>query len=113
MSPRVYILLNAVEGKASQVAQMLQGKAGVRMVDVLEGSPDIIMVLQARSRQRLAEFTNQALSAVESMTEDLRVLPVRNSFDSKPTSKELKGERRKVRLNSASRKCIALTAKGW
>ena len=95
MSPRVYILLNAVEGKASQVAQTLQGRPGVRMVDVLEGSPDVIMVLQARNRQQVAEFTNQALSSVESMTEDLQVLPVRNSSDAEPTSKELKGESRK------------------
>jgi hypothetical protein len=91
----VYILLNAVEGKASQVAQMLRGRAGVRMVDVLEGLPNVIMVLQARSRQQLAEFTNQALSSVESLTEDVQVLPVRNSSDTKPTSKELKGGEQK------------------
>ena len=96
MSPRVYILVNAVEGKASQVAQMLQGRTGVRTVDVLEGSPNVIIVLQARSRKQLAEFTNQTLSSVESMTEDLQVLPVRNNSDTKPTSKELKGESRKA-----------------
>jgi hypothetical protein len=76
---------------------MLQGRAGVRAVDVLEGSPNVIMVLQTRNRRQLAEFTNQALSSVESMTEDLQVLPVRNSSDIKPTSKELKGESRKAR----------------
>jgi hypothetical protein len=69
------------------MAQTLRGKAGVQMIDVLEGSPNVIMVLQARSRQQLAEFTNQALLSVEPMTENLQVLPVQNSSDPKPTSK--------------------------
>ena len=51
---------------------------GVKMVDLLEGPPDVIVMLQARSRLELAELTNQALVSVESMTEDLKVLPVQN-----------------------------------
>ena len=55
------MLIDAVEGKAGQIAQMLRGQPGVKMVDLLEGPPDVIMMLQARSRQKLVELTNQAL----------------------------------------------------
>ena len=55
------MLIDAVEGKAGQIAQMLRGQPGVKMVDLLEGPPDVIMMLQARSRQELVELTNQAL----------------------------------------------------
>ena len=78
MSSRVYILLDTVEGKASNVAHILRGRAGVRLVDVLEGSPDIIMMIQAQSRQQLADLTSQALATVESMTEQVGLLPTQN-----------------------------------
>ena len=78
MNERVYVLIDAIEGKAGRVAQMLRGQPGVKMVDVLEGPPDVIVMLQARSRLELAELTNQALVSVESMTEGLKVLPVQN-----------------------------------
>ena len=78
MSERVYLLIDATEGKAGQVAQVLRGHPRVNLVDLLEGPPDVIVMLQARSRLELAELTNQALVSVESMTEDLKVLPVQN-----------------------------------
>ena len=78
MNERVYVLIDAIEGKAGQVAQMLRGQPGVKMVDLLEGPPDVIVMLQSRSRQKLAELTNQTLVSVESMTEGLKVLPVQN-----------------------------------
>lgn len=44
MDDRVYTLLELADGKDKQVAQVLQGKPGVVVVDVLEGPPDVIMV---------------------------------------------------------------------
>jgi len=78
VNERVYVLIDAIEGKAGRLAQMLRGQPAVKMVDVLEGPPDVIVMLQARSRLELAELTNQALVSVESMTEGLKVLPVQN-----------------------------------
>jgi len=78
MSARAYVLLDAVEGKAYEVAQTLRNKSGVRTVDVLEGPPSLVMVIQARSRQKPAELTNRALVSVEAVTENLQVLPVQN-----------------------------------
>ena len=76
MSKRVYMLIDAVEGKAGQIAQMLRGQPGVKMVDLLEGPPDVVVMLQAHNRQKLAELTNRALAAVDSMTGGMQVLPV-------------------------------------
>ena len=78
MSERVYLLIDAIEGKGGQVAQTLRGHPGVKMLDLLEGPPDVIVMLQALSRQKLAELTNLALASVDSMTEGMQVLPVQN-----------------------------------
>jgi len=78
MSARAYVLLDAVEGKAHEVAQTLRNKPGVNMVDMLEGPPGLIVVMQARTRQRLAELTNKALASVETMTDNWQLLPVQN-----------------------------------
>ena len=45
MSARVYVLLGVIEGKADQVAGALRDKAGVRMVDMLESPPEVIMAV--------------------------------------------------------------------
>ena len=88
MHDRVYILLHIVDGKAEQVAQVLQGKPGVIIADVLESPPvvmlenppNIIMVIQACERHKLAELTIQALALVESMTEHVCLLPARDGL---------------------------------
>ena len=83
MSPRVYILLDTVEGKAEEVVEILRGTAGVKLVDVLEGRPNVVMVLQARSRRELAELTNRALASVGKVTEGLQLLPSANGCGEK------------------------------
>jgi len=80
VSKRVYVLIDAVEGEADQVAKMLRDRPGVKMVDLLEGPPDVIVMLQSRSRQKLAELTNLVLTLVDSMTEGIQVLPVQNGL---------------------------------
>jgi hypothetical protein len=82
MSDRVYLLLDVVEGKADYVAGKLRHIAGIRIVDVIEGQPDVVAVIEAPERQRLAEITMQVFSSVENMIEDLRLLPVRNGLGS-------------------------------
>ena len=78
MSDRVYLLLNVAEGKADQVAGRLRHLAGVRMVDLIEGQADVIAVVEAPERHELAKLTVQALSSVETVIEDLQLLPARN-----------------------------------
>jgi histidinol dehydrogenase len=78
MGAKVYILLDIMGGPSEQVAQALRRRPGVVMVDALEGPPDVIMVVEASDRQKLAELTIQALASVETMTQGLRLLLTQN-----------------------------------
>ena len=78
MGAKVYIMLDIAGGPSEEVAQALRGKLGVVMADALEGPPDVIMVMEASDRQKLAELTIQALASVETMTQGLRLLPAQN-----------------------------------
>ena len=79
MSAKVYVLLDLVHGDSTHVAQILREKPGVATVDMLEGPPDIIMVIEATERQKAAQYLMNALDSVDGITENLRVLPVRKS----------------------------------
>jgi hypothetical protein len=76
MSARAYVLLNVVQGKVAEIVQTLRDRPGVIVADIIEGPPDIVMVIEARGRRRLANLTIEALSAVENVTGDLQLLPV-------------------------------------
>lgn len=87
MSAKAYVLLNVVHEKQQQVVRALRGKLGVLMVDVVEGPPDVVVVLGARGRQRLAKLTIEALASVEAMTEGLQLLPTRNRLGARGVRK--------------------------
>ena len=78
MSHRVYVLLDIVDGKAEQVVHVLQKISCVLMMDALEGSPDIVVVIEAPEREQLAKWTIDALASVEMLTEQVRLLPTRD-----------------------------------
>jgi len=75
MGNRVYILLDIMDGKAEQAAKVLRESPGVVVVDILEGPPDVIMIIDAGERQQLARLTNQVLASVETMTEHVCLIP--------------------------------------
>ena len=78
MSARAYVLLDIIKGKSSQAVKYLRGKPGVLIADLLDGPPDVILVVEAPERQELADLTNQALASVEKVTEDIRLLPAQD-----------------------------------
>jgi len=78
MSARAYVLLQVAQGKSNLVANVLRRKNGVRVVDVLEGPPDLMVLVEAAERQKLAELTVRALAEVEPLTENLQVLPAQS-----------------------------------
>ena len=82
MSHRVYILLDIADGKSEEVAQSLWIRPGIVKVDLLEGSPNLLVICEATNRQKLAELTVEALAAVEQDTENMHLLPVRSQPDS-------------------------------
>ena len=81
MNAKVYVLLRVKEGKA-----------GVRLLDVLEGPPDVIMMVQAHERRRLAELTVAALASVEDITEDLQLLPTPDGCSASVLTKSLRAK---------------------
>ncbi len=90
MGTRVYILLDIVEGKVEEVAEILRGNPGVKLIDVLEGRPNVVTMLQARSRSQLAELTNRTLALVEQVTEGLQVLPAANKYNTNLQTRQYK-----------------------
>jgi hypothetical protein len=82
VSDRVYVLLDIVDGKSEEVAQSLWGKPGVVKADLLEGSPDLILICEAMNHRKLAKLTVEALAVVEQVTENVCLLPVRSQLDS-------------------------------
>ena len=78
MRPRVYVILDVTAGKAGWVAQTLRRQPGVLLADEIEELPHVVLVLEAPSRQKLAESTIKALSSVESATDDVQLLPTSN-----------------------------------
>jgi hypothetical protein len=76
MNVQAYVLLRLAKGDPALVAQALRHKPGVLMADPLEGPPDVIVVVEAPERQKLADLTVRALSSVETMIENVRLLPI-------------------------------------
>jgi len=79
MSARAYILLDIVDGKSEQVAEVLQHIPGVVISDCLEGRPDVLVLVEASDRPKLAELLMPVLSAIDNVTEGLRLLVSRDS----------------------------------
>ncbi len=84
MSAKVYMLLDVVHADSVQLAQFLQAKPGVAEIDVLEGPPSIIMVVEAPEMLKAGEYLVDILDSVDGMTENLHVLPVRQSVAKSP-----------------------------
>ncbi len=78
MSSGLYLLLETVNGHSEEVAQVIRLNPGVVTVDLVEGKPDVIAVMEAGDRQALAQLLMQVISCVENTTEDVRVLPTRD-----------------------------------
>jgi hypothetical protein len=83
MSAKVYVLLDLAHVDGAQVAQILREKHGVTAVDVIEGPPDLLIVVQAPERQMAAEYLMDILESLDGMTENLHVFPVCESAEKK------------------------------
>ncbi len=80
MVNRAYMLLDIKEGKVEEAIKLLRENTGVVAVDVLEGPPDVMTVLEASGQKQLSELTVQAFASVEPLTEQVCLLPARNKF---------------------------------
>jgi hypothetical protein len=58
---------------------LLSGKPGIVSVNVLEGSPDLLVLLEAPEKQEAAHHLMDLMNSMEGMVEDVRILPVRET----------------------------------
>ena len=78
MSARVYITLDTAGQEPDQVILTLRGKKGVVIADRLEGYPHVLIALEAADRKRLLALTTKTLSYLETVGDDISLLPVRS-----------------------------------
>jgi hypothetical protein len=96
MSARAYIFVNCEDDNVCRVVKILWSKADVERVEVIEGRPDIIVAMQARTRQKLAKSVLQTLKTIESLTSDTQVLPVKRAYTSHQIDKPTQATKRVV-----------------
>jgi hypothetical protein len=77
---RAYVLLDIQRSNSQAVAKALRDKPGVVAVDIVEGPPDVIAVLEASERLKLAETTARVLESVETLVNCVSLLPVQDDI---------------------------------
>lgn len=73
MSARVYILTDIDEVNSTGVLPILQSVGGVA-VDILEGHPNTMLIIEAPDRETLAERTIQVQDIVEGIASNVRLI---------------------------------------
>jgi hypothetical protein len=67
MSYKAYVIMDSPAEKAARMVETLRGRPGVVSVDLLEDSPQLIMVVEAAQRKKLAKLTVHAISSADNM----------------------------------------------
>jgi nitrate reductase NapAB chaperone NapD len=75
MSFKAYVIMDSPAQKTAQIVKTLRNRPGVVSVDLLEDSPQLIIVVEAPRRKKLAELTVQAISSANSMSAVMQLLP--------------------------------------
>ena len=82
MPTKVYLLLDLIDGYKAHMACTLRTMPGITIVDVLEGSPDLMTVIEARGRQEAARYLMKVLDLIDGLARDIRVMPVEEAVGS-------------------------------
>jgi hypothetical protein len=80
MASRVYVLLDILENRAAATIQNLLNTEGVVAIEPLEGHPNYLLIIEAPDREKLVESMMPALSLLERVTKDLRLLLIRENY---------------------------------
>ena len=72
------MIFDVLPGSERQLATRLAKYDGARLVDLLEDSNRVLLVLEARYRRKLAAITASAIATAAPYTENVELLPVQN-----------------------------------
>ena len=72
---RAYVLFHTLEGCSGDVVSTLLQNRHVLSVDMAEGPPDIVAIIEASSRTKLAAAVVKALSTIGVMVDGVDLLP--------------------------------------
>jgi hypothetical protein len=81
---RAYVLLNTKKCHCKEAAEILERQSGVTTVDLVEGPPDIVLVMEASRRLALASKLIEAMSSVENLIDGVELLPASKCGRSRP-----------------------------
>jgi hypothetical protein len=80
MCIRAYLLLQTAENTSPEIFDDMLEKPGVVTADVLEGTPNMILVIEAERRDELAGYIMRALDNVQFRIHDFRFFIGRESY---------------------------------
>ncbi len=84
---RAYVLLQSTGNSRDRVIRTLRRQRGVVAVDLVEGPPDVVLVMEASDRPELASLLMKAMASVQQMTEGLQLLPTAAPRRTMPSSR--------------------------
>jgi DNA-binding transcriptional regulator YhcF (GntR family) len=74
---RAYVLLRTRMGNWEEAVTIIRDQPGVVMADSIEGMADVIFAVQGSTPENLANLMVHAIAAVEDMTDEIQLLPVK------------------------------------
>jgi hypothetical protein len=80
MTSHAYLLLDIAEDKIEKAVKELLNNAGIMRIDILEGSPNALITLEASAQKRLSELTLRAFALVKEFTNQVHLLPVKEKY---------------------------------
>jgi hypothetical protein len=91
MSFKAYVIMDSPAEKAARMVRTLRNRPGVVSVDLLEDSPQLIMVVEASQRKKLAKLTVRAISSADSMATVTQLLTAISGKCLSPQAKTSQG----------------------
>jgi len=79
MCIRAYLLLQTLKNTPQETIDAILEKPGIVTADLVDGLPNLIMVIEAEKREELAGHITQVLDSVEFTVQDLRFFIGRES----------------------------------
>ena len=80
---KTYVLLKTMDFNTEKAIDIVRRQPGVVAADHVEGLADAIFAVQAPDRESLAWLTVRAIASIESLTEDVQLLPARDLLSQK------------------------------